>query len=61
MPHQLRFGNILIHMHRDKPRKATLEDISGGKLTEILEGISEAIEVERVGLSREVDPLLLRR
>ncbi|CAD7082050.1 unnamed protein product [Hermetia illucens] len=52
-----RFGNIPVHVHKEKPRKETSEEASGGKLTEVPEEVAEAIEAERTGSTREVDLL----
>ncbi|CAD7081749.1 unnamed protein product [Hermetia illucens] len=52
-----RFGNIPVHVHKEKPRKETSEEASGGKLTEVPEEVAEAIEAERTGSTREIDLL----
>lgn len=46
-----------MRVHRTKPRKDALEYTSGGKPTEVAEGIAEVTETERVGPRSEVDLL----
>lgn len=55
------FGNIPVHVHREKLRKDTSEDIWGGKPTEIFEEIATVIEVEMAGAIRGKDLLPIER
>lgn len=45
---------INVYAYGEKPRKNISEDTSGGKPTDVPEGIAEAVEAERARSSREV-------
>lgn len=52
-----RFVNVPAHVHSEKPRKDTSEEILDGKSTEIVEGITTAIKAEKARPSGKVDLL----